>query len=123
MRAITVMVLFLMMGIGLPLAGADEIDRLVRDATSGSPQVRQQALKALGQSGDLRALQPLLAALRDDEPTIRDCAIAALQALARGLKAVYHTVAVWVEELLISLGVTSSPSPPAVEWTRHGRWV
>jgi HEAT repeat protein len=100
-----------------PPAAADAMDRLIRDATSAPLPVRQQALQALGNSGDLRALQPLLVALQDDNPTIRQCAKSALQTLARTLQSAYQVVAQWIESLIIALGGTPAPEPPVVEKT------
>ena len=98
-------------------AAADDIDRFIQDATSASPRMRQQALEALGNSGDPRALQPLLAALHDDSPTIRQCAVAALRALSRTLKGVYRIMARWIDNLIITLGGEPSSQPPVVEKT------
>jgi hypothetical protein len=119
MRLVALISTLLLLGIGIPHLEADDLDRLIHDAASGSQQERLQALQALGNSGNPRALQPLLAALRDEDPTIRDGAIAALQLLVRTLRGLYHTIAQWIEELLVNLGVFPSPSPPEVEWTRH----
>jgi hypothetical protein len=107
---------------GLPQADAADFGQLVRDATSGSESERLQALKALGQSGDPRALQPLLAAVRDDNPTIRDCARAALQTLADTLRGLYRVVAKWIDTFLITLGAYTSPPPP-VETTQFQRYI
>ena len=123
MRMVVLISTLLLFGIGIPHLEADDIDRLVHDATSGSRQERLQAFRALGNSGDPRALQPLLAALEDGDSTIRDGAIAALQSLVRTLKGLYHTIAQWIEELLVTLGVSPSPPPPEVEWTRHLRRI
>jgi hypothetical protein len=98
-------------------AAADDINRFIQDATSASPRVRQQALEALGNSGDPRALQPLLVALHDDSPTIRQYAVAALRALSRTLKGVYHIMARWIDNLIISLGGDPAPNPPVAEKT------
>lgn len=98
-----------------PEATADDVDRLIRDAASGSHTVRLHALEALGNSGDLRALQPLLVALRDDDPTIRERAKTALQSLARTLQGLYQAVARWIETLIVTLGGDTAPKPPTVE--------
>lgn len=98
-------------------ATADDIDRFIQDARSASPLVRQHALEALGNSGDPRALQPLLAALHDDSPSIRQCAVAALRVLSRTLKGVYRMMARWIDNLIITLGGDPAPNPPVVEKT------
>ena len=118
-----VLCLVLALGVVVPSAAADEVDRWLRDTTSASPQIRLQALQALGQSGDIRALQPLLAALHDNDPTVRACAIAALRSLAHALRGLYRTVAQWVEELLASLSGSMIPPVPPTEWTRHPRYI
>jgi HEAT repeat protein len=105
------------------VASANEIERWLRDAASPGLQVRLQALRALGDSGDIRAVPPLLTALRDDNPTIRDCAVAALRSLARALQGVYDAIAQWIARLLTSFDEsTTAPSPP-VEKTQHLRYI
>ncbi len=100
-----------------PQVAADDIDRLLRQATSGSHLVRLQALEALGQSGDVQALQPLLAALQDDNDTIRERAEAALRSLAHSLQGVYRVVAQWIKALLLTLNNEASSPPPPLEKT------
>ena len=102
---------------------ADEIDRLTTAAITGSYAVRLQALNALGQSGDMRALPPLLAAVKDQNIAIREQAIAALRALAQRLHGVYRVVAQWIEELLAALPSVFAPPPPEVEWIRHAQQI
>lgn len=123
MRMVTVIVALLLLGMWHAPGEADNLDRLLHDATSGTPHVRLKALQALGNSGDVRAVQPLLAALQDLDPTIRSCAIAALQSLVRTLQGVYDAVAQWLDALLASLGISVSPPPPEVEWTSHVRRI
>lgn len=115
---------FLLSGVlvELPTANAADFEQLVHEATSGSQSERLKALTTLGQSGDPRALQPLLTAVRDDDPTIRDCARAALQALSDSLHGLYRVVAKWIDTLLITLGVYTSPPPP-VETTQYQRYI
>jgi hypothetical protein len=104
-------------------ATADDIDRFIQDATSASPLVRQQALEALGNSGDPRALQPLLAALHDDSPSMRQCAVAALRTLSRTLKGVYRIMARWIDNLIITLGGEPPTNPPVVEKTLNMQYL
>jgi HEAT repeat protein len=107
------------------LATAAEIDRLITEATSGSYEIRLQALNALGKSGDIRALPPLLEAVKDQNATIREQAIAALRSLAQALHGLHRTVAHWIEELLATLqaALAPLPPPPDVERTRHWRYI
>jgi len=104
---------------GWSAAAADEIDRLTTEATTGAYEVRLRALHALGKSGDIRALPPLLAAVKDQNAAIREQAIAALRALAQTLHGVYRAVAQWIKELLATLPSVFTPPPPDVEWVRH----
>jgi len=123
MRLTTCLTALLILGIGLPYATADDLNRLLHDAASGSREIRLQALQTLGNSGDVRALQPLLTALDDRDPTIRSCAIAALQALARSLDGVYRTIVQWINSLVDALQIHTSPPPPEVEHTRHLQYI
>ncbi len=124
MYAVTLASLLLLLGNwgGTRNAEADDIERWIRDAASASEPERLQALEALGKSGDLRALQPLLQALHDANPTIRERATAALHTLRRTLSDLYYKIAQWIEELLITWGAYTSPAPP-VESTRHLRRI
>ena len=108
---------------GQSWATADEMDRLITEATSGAYEVRLQALNALGKSGDIRALPPLLEAVKDQNATIREQAIAALRSLAQTFHGLYRAVARWIEELLATLQAAVAPPPPDVEWTRHLRYI
>jgi hypothetical protein len=111
--------------LGSSVASADEVERWLRDASSPKLQVRLQALRALGESGDIRAVRPLLTALHDDNSTIRACAAAALRSLVRALQGAYTTVVQWIEGLLATLGgsTTTAPPPPPVEKTWHLRYI
>jgi HEAT repeat protein len=81
--------------------------------------VRLQALQALGKSGDIRALPPLLAAIKDQNATIREYAVAALRVLAQTLHSVYRAVTQWIREWLATLPNALAPPSPDIEWTRH----
>jgi hypothetical protein len=101
-------------------AGAEDIERLLQDATAGSQEERLQALQELGKSGDIRALPVLLQAAQEPNPTIRDHAITALRTLIQTLQGVYRTVARWVEQFLATLEEVLAPQPaPDIEWTRR----
>lgn len=106
----------------LPNAAATDFERLLQDAASGPEPERLHALKTLGRSGDPRALQPLLAAVRDDNATIRECARAALRTLSDTLHGLYRAVAAWIDTFLITLGAYTSPPPP-VETTQYQRYI
>ena len=121
MRRKVIASLFFVLALGLSVATADEVERWLRDARSPVLQVRLHALRVLGDSGDVRAISPLLTALRDENSTIRDCAVAALHALVRTLQGIYTTVAQWIAELLTTLegSTITPPPPPPVEKTWH----
>ncbi|GIX45895.1 MAG: hypothetical protein KatS3mg131_0106 [Candidatus Tectimicrobiota bacterium] len=112
MRAKVVCALLLGLSLGLwASAGtADEVARWLEEAHSPELAVRLRALAALGESGDPRAVPPLLAALHDAHPSVRECAVAALQALVRTLRTAYRALAQWLEDLLAALG--GRPAPP-----------
>jgi HEAT repeat protein len=121
MRTIACIGLALVLGMGVVASAttADDITRWSHEAVAGSQETRVQAIKALGASGDVRAVQPLVAALQDTNTTIREHARAALRSLAQALRTVYRTVAAWIDTLLMSLGFeTTAPLPP-VERTQR----
>lgn len=101
---------------------AESMERLIQDATSASGAKRLQAVKALGDSGDLRALQPLLGLLDDADPTIRDHALKALQTLTQSLRQIYAHLAQWIDNLLLQLDIFLAPEPP-VEQTQSRRVI
>jgi hypothetical protein len=113
------------MGWGLPLAQAADLDLLIQDATAGTPEVRLQAIAALGKSGDIRALPTLLDALRDKSIAIRNQALQALHTLAQDLRGLYRTVANWIEEMLATVYNALTPAPPApeIDWTQQRRYI
>ncbi len=98
------------------------IERLIQEATSGSGAKRLQAVEALGNSDDLRALQPLLGLLSDVDPLIRKHAIKALQTLTQSLKQIYAHLAQWIDSLLLRLDIYLAPEPP-VERTQSQRVI
>lgn len=113
----------LLVGMGLQIgvataAPTPTIDRWIQDANSTSETVRIQALKALGQSGDRRALQPLLTASRDANPSIQQHAIEALKKLAQTLDKAYSGLVRWINTWLITIGAYTAPPLP-VERTQH----
>lgn len=102
------------------VAAQDPIERLIQDATSASGAERSQAIEALGHSGDLRALQPLLDLLDDVDPSIREQAMQALQTLTQRLRQIYAHLAQWIDSLLLRLNIYLAPEPP-VKRTQHQR--
>lgn len=112
----------MMLGLAARPAMAESIERLIRDATSASGARRLQAVEALGDSGDLRALQPLLGLLHDADPSIREHALEALQTLTQSLRQIYAHLAQWIDSLLLRLDIYLAPEPP-VERTQDGRVI
>src|SRR5690242_13377043 len=49
----------------------DEITKLLERIKSQSPAERREAIDQLGDAGDLRAVVPLIAALKDQDPDVR----------------------------------------------------
>jgi HEAT repeat protein len=95
----------------------DHVERLIQDALSASGSKRLQAIEALGHSGDLRALQPLLDLLHDVDPSIREQASKALRTLVQSLRQVYTHLAQWLDRLLLRLDIYLAPDPP-IEQTK-----
>src|ERR671924_2151921 len=83
MRTASRMVLGILLMLGtIELSAADELKSVVNDLKSADAQTRMTAIQRLGESGDIRAVQPLLAALNDENALVRTYAIEALQRLA-----------------------------------------
>ncbi|ETX01036.1 MAG: hypothetical protein ETSY1_09095 [Candidatus Entotheonella factor] len=89
-----------------------DIERLIQDATSASGAKRLRAVEALGNSGDLRALQPLLGLLNDVDPSIRERALKALQTLSQNLRQIYTHIAQWVDQILLQFNIYLAPELP-----------
>jgi hypothetical protein len=94
------------------IAEMDHVERLIQDAISASGSKRLQAVEALGHSGDLRALQPLLDLLHDGDPSIREQASKALRTLAQNLRQIYTHLVQWIDSLLLRLDIYLAPDPP-----------
>lgn len=63
---------------------ADAINALTAAATTGSKDVRRSAVRALGESGDTRALAVLFAALNSDDPLLRTETTDAIEKISAG---------------------------------------
>jgi HEAT repeat protein len=92
----------------LGLADADPLQPLIQDVRSADTAVALKAIKGLGDSGDIRAVPPLLAALRDERGVVRQYAVEALQHLVRTLDNVYVVAKRWLQSLIDQL--RSDPS-------------
>jgi HEAT repeat protein len=98
------MVLGILLMLGtIELSAADELKSVVNDLKSADAQTRMTAIQRLGESGDIRAVQPLLAALNDENALVRTYAIEALQRLVSILDEVHVVVKRWLQTLIKSL--------------------
>jgi HEAT repeat protein len=106
----------------LAMAETDRVERLIQDAISASGSQRLQAVEALGHSGDLRALQPLLGLLHDVDPSIREQASKALRTLVQSLRHLSTHLAQWIDSLLLRLDIYLAPELP-IEQTKVQRTI
>jgi HEAT repeat protein len=93
--------LSLMQGTGL--ADASQLRPLINDLKSADTETALKAVKGLGESGDIRAVPPLLGALRDERDVMRQYAVEALQHLVRALDNVYIVAKRWLQSLINQL--------------------
>jgi HEAT repeat protein len=98
-------------------ADADQLRPLINDLQSVDTETALKAIKGLGESGDIRAVPPLLAALRDERGVVRQYAIEALQHLVRTLDKVYLVAKRWLQSLIDQL--RSDPSDGVVTTARR----
>src|ERR671924_513961 len=104
MRTASRMVLGILLMLGtIELSAADELKSVVNDLKSADAQTRMTAIQRLGESGDIRAVQPLLAALNDENALVRTYAIEALQRLVSILDDIHGVVKRWLQTLIKSL--------------------
>ena len=99
------------------LAKADQLRPLLNDLRSADTETTLKAIKGLGESGDIRAVPPLLAASRDARDVVRQYAIEALQHLVRSLDSVYLVAKRWLQSLIDQL--RSDPSDRVVTTARR----
>jgi hypothetical protein len=84
-------------------ADADQLRPLVNDLKSTDTEAALNAIKGLRASGDIGAVPPLLAALRDERIVVRQYAVEALQQLLQTLDGVYGAVRRWLQSLINQL--------------------
>jgi len=63
-----------------------DVKRLLEQLSNPEPDERVKALRALGSKGDPRAVEPILATLKDRKTVVRDAAYTALNELVGSLK-------------------------------------
>jgi HEAT repeat protein len=98
-------------------ADADQLRPLIDDLQSVETETALKVIKGLGESGDIRAVPPLLAALRDERGVVRQYAVEALQYLVRTLDKVYFVAKRWLQSLIDQL--RSDPSDGVVTTARR----
>ena len=87
----------------LALADADQLRPLINDVQSADTETAVKAIKGLRESRDIRAVPPLLAALRDERGVVRQYAVEALQHLVRTLDKAYFVAKRWLQSLIDQL--------------------
>jgi HEAT repeat protein len=85
------------------LADVDQLRSLIDDLNSADTETTLNAIKGLGESGDIRAVSPLLKALHDERSVVRRYTVEALQRLVRTLDDVYIVVKRWLQLLINQL--------------------
>jgi hypothetical protein len=114
-KAILIFWLALLLTGTIDLASADQLRPLIDDLQSGDTQISLNAIKRLGASGDIRAVPPLLDALRDERGVVRHYAVEALQHLIRALDDMYIVVKRGLQSLIDKLRLDSSEDITTVE--------
>jgi HEAT repeats len=99
------------------LADADQLRPLINDLKSADTQAALKAVHGLGDSGDIRAMSPLLDALHDERDVVRQYAVEALQHLVRALDNVYIVTKRWLQSLIDQL--RPAPADGVVTATRR----
>ena len=98
------------------LAEADQLRPLINDFQSVDTETALKAIKGLGGSSDIRAVPPLLAALRDERGMVRQYAVEALQHLVRTLDKVYFVAKRWLQSLIDQLRSDPPGSVVTTAW-------
>jgi uncharacterized protein (DUF3084 family) len=99
----------------ISLAYADQLRPLIDDLKAADVETALKAITELGESGDIRAVSPLLDALRDEREVVRQSAAEALQHLVRALDDVYIVVKRWLQALINKLRLDPSGDVITVE--------
>jgi hypothetical protein len=111
-----ILLALLLLTSGIDLSYADRLRPLIDDLRSTDTDTKLKAIKSLGESGDIRAVPPLLAVLRDERGVVRQYAVEALQNLARVLDDVYAVVKRWLQSFINKLRLDPSDEVITVEW-------
>lgn len=97
------------------LACADQLQPLINDLQSADTKTVLKAIKGLGESGDIRAVPPLLDALRDERGVVRQYTVEALQHLVQALDDAYLVVKRWLQSLINKLRLDPADDVITVE--------
>jgi HEAT repeat protein len=97
------------------LAYADQLQPLINDLQSADTKTVLKAIRGLGESGDIRAVPPLLDALRDERGVVRQYTVEAMQHLVRALDDAYLVVKRWLQSLINKLRLDPSDDVITVE--------
>jgi HEAT repeat protein len=106
--------LSLMQGTGL--ADASQLRPLINDLKSADTATALKAVKGLGESGDIRAVPPLLGALGDERDVVRQYAVEALQHLVQALDNVYIVAKRWLQSLIDQLQSAPADGVVTTAW-------
>ncbi|MGH8064696.1 MAG: HEAT repeat domain-containing protein [Candidatus Entotheonellia bacterium] len=97
------------------LAYADQLRPLINDLKSADTTTVLKAIRGLGESGDIRAVPPLLEALRDKRGVVRQYTVEALQHLVQALDDGYIVVKRWLQSLINQLRLDPADDMITVE--------
>lgn len=116
MRTVSALLLgLLLLAGGIDLSHADGLQPFLDDLKSTDMDTRLEAITALGKSGEIRAVPPLIAALNDEHDVVRQHAAEALQNLARVLDDAYAVVKRWLQSFINKLRLDSTGDVITVE--------
>jgi HEAT repeat protein len=96
-------------------AYADQLRPLLNDLKSADTATVLKAIEGLGESGDIRAVPPLLEALRDKRGVVRQYTVEALQHLVQALDDGYLVVKRWLQSLINRLRLDPADDVITVE--------
>jgi HEAT repeat protein len=99
----------------IDLASAGQLRPLINDLKAGDTQTVLKAIKGLGESGDIRAVLPLLDALRDEHGVVRQYTVEALRYLVRALDDVHIVTKRGLQSLIDKLRLDPSDDVITIE--------
>jgi HEAT repeat protein len=121
--ALSIFVAMLLLTPAIDLAYADRLQSWIDDLQSANTATKLSAIKGLGESGDIRAVPPLVEALGDERDVVRQHAVEALQHLVIVLDDVYSIVKRWVQSLINKLRLRPADEAITVEQPMAHRLV